>query len=85
VRYAALPVNTLRVKGEQVCASIRGMPFEPCFNLYKLNDRSFRGAISGLGFAYCDFVRRNPRAHFAGASMRARGARATVASTAATE
>ena len=32
--------------------------FEPCFNLVRLDDRSFRGAVSGLGFAYCDFTRR---------------------------
>ncbi len=33
VRYAALPPGTLRVKGEAVCASLRGLPIEPCFNL----------------------------------------------------
>ncbi|MCC7347998.1 MAG: hypothetical protein IT538_11425, partial [Variibacter sp.] len=31
--------------------------FEPCFNLQQTGDRSFRGSISGFGFAYCDFVR----------------------------
>ncbi len=31
------------------------MPFEPCFNLDKKDDRSFRGSVSGMGFAYCDF------------------------------
>ena len=31
------------------------MPFEPCFNLDKQDDRSFRGSVSGMGFAYCDF------------------------------
>jgi hypothetical protein len=34
------------------------MPFEPCFNLDKTNEASFRGSVSGLGFAYCDFTRR---------------------------
>ena len=34
------------------------MPFEPCFNLDKTNDKSFRGSVSGMGFAYCDFTRR---------------------------
>jgi hypothetical protein len=47
------------VKGESVCASLRGMPIEPCFNLTKIDNNSFRGAISGLGFAYCEFTR-NP-------------------------
>jgi hypothetical protein len=58
VKYATLPANTLRVKGDTVCASVRGIPFEPCFNLNKTNEASFRGSVSGLGFAYCDFTRR---------------------------
>jgi hypothetical protein len=41
-----------------VCASLQGIPFEPCFNLDKTNDQSFRGSVSGFGFAYCDFTRR---------------------------
>jgi hypothetical protein len=62
VRYAALPANTLQVKGGSVCASLRGLPIEPCFNLTKIDDSSFRGAISGLGFASCEFTRRTVRA-----------------------
>ncbi len=62
VRYAVLPPNTLQVKGESVCASLRGLPIDPCFNLEKLDDNSFRGSISGLGFAYCEFTRRTTRA-----------------------
>src|SRR5258705_2866642 len=53
-----LPAGTLRVRGESVCASLQGIPFEPCFNLDKTNDQSFRGSVSGFGFAYCDFTRR---------------------------
>jgi hypothetical protein len=37
------------------------MPFQPCFTIQQTDARSFRGALSGLGFAYCDFIRRNPR------------------------
>ena len=59
VRYATLPPGTLQVKGESVCASVRGMPFEPCFNLIKTDPQSFRGSVSGLGFAYCNFTRRH--------------------------
>lgn len=55
-RYVRLPPNTLRVKGEAVCASLKGMFFEPCFNVVKTNAQSFRGSVSGMGFAYCDFV-----------------------------
>ena len=65
VRYAALPPGTLRVKGEAVCASVRGLPVEPCFNLERISDNSFRGSISGLGFASCEFNRHNGRASVA--------------------
>jgi hypothetical protein len=55
VRHIRLPGNTLQIRGQAVCAAIRGMPFEPCFNLDKKDEASFRGSVSGLGFAYCDF------------------------------
>lgn len=58
-RYAMLPQNTIRVVGDRVCASVKGVPFEPCFNLIKTSHNSFRGSVSGMGFAYCDFVRRD--------------------------
>jgi hypothetical protein len=32
--------------------------FEPCFDLVKVDDYSFRGSVSGLGFASCSFTRR---------------------------
>ncbi len=57
VRRMRLPGNTLQVRGQYICASIRGVPFEPCFNLDKKDDRNFRGSVSGMGFAYCDFRR----------------------------
>jgi hypothetical protein len=55
VRYVGLPSNTLQVRGERVCASVRGLFFEPCFYLNKTSRRSFRGSLLGLSFAYCDF------------------------------
>jgi hypothetical protein len=55
IRHVRLPGNTLQIRGQAVCASIKGIPFEPCFNLDKRDDRSFRGSVSGMGFAYCDF------------------------------
>ncbi|MGD9924209.1 MAG: hypothetical protein AB7V13_22630 [Pseudorhodoplanes sp.] len=58
-RYAVLPANTLHVIGDRVCATVRGVPFRPCFNLIKTSASTFRGSVSGLGFAYCDFVRRD--------------------------
>ncbi len=61
-RFVVLPANTLQVKGDRFCAAVRGLPFEPCFNLSRTSQVSFRGAISGLSFAYCDFHRRSTRA-----------------------
>jgi hypothetical protein len=55
IRHVRLPGNTLQIRGQAVCASIKGLPFEPCFNLDRRDDRSFRGSVSGMGFAYCDF------------------------------
>jgi hypothetical protein len=55
VRHMRLPGNTLQVRGQSICASIKGIPFEPCFNIDKRDDRNFRGSVSGMGFAYCDF------------------------------
>src|SRR6478609_10563425 len=55
IRHVRLPGNTLQIRGQSVCASLKGIPFEPCFNLDKQDERSFRGSVSGMGFAYCDF------------------------------
>ena len=55
VRHIRLPGNTLQIRGQAVCAALHGMPFEPCFNLDKKDEVSFRGSVSGLSFAYCDF------------------------------
>jgi hypothetical protein len=64
-RFVSLPAGTIRVKPNAICASVRGMRMEPCFNVEKIDDNSFRGSISGLGFAYCHFARRNPRLQLA--------------------
>jgi len=69
-RYVVLPTGTLRVHGDQYCASLRGIPFEPCFNLNRTSQASFRGAISGLGFAYCDFQKGSARAELHHRPMR---------------
>jgi hypothetical protein len=66
VHYAALPPGTLRMKGEAICASVRGLPVQPCFNLNRTSENSFRGSISGLGFAYCEFS--NPHTTVASSS-----------------
>jgi hypothetical protein len=79
VRGIWLPAGTLRVKGEAICASLKGMPIEPCFNLTRTDDRSFRGAVSGLGFAYCDFTRRTSVAGISPSSPSSESAAATSA------
>ena len=59
VKAFGLPPGTLKVKGEAVCARLKSLPFEPCFNLDKTGAQSFRGSVAGLSaFAHCDFVRR---------------------------
>jgi hypothetical protein len=55
LHHVRLPGNTLQIRGQAVCASLKGLPFEPCFNLDKQDERSFRGSVSGMSFAYCDF------------------------------
>ena len=45
-----------------VCAHLTGLPIQPCFRVQRIDYHTFRGSISGLGFAYCDFHQRNARA-----------------------
>ena len=70
VRYVALPAGTLKVKGESYCATVRGLPFEPCFNVDKTSHQSFRGSVWGFPFAFCDFTRRSARVDLAGTPLR---------------
>jgi hypothetical protein len=81
-RFVVLPAGTLRVKGDQYCASVRGVPFEPCFHVSRTSTYSFRGAVSGFGFAYCDFSRRSARADMSRPPLRLRN-RSTSASASA--
>lgn len=76
-RYVVLPTGTLKTSGDRYCASVRGLPFEPCFNLQRTSQVSFRGSVSGLGFAYCDFTRRGSRGDM-NRPMRVRELRASV-------
>jgi hypothetical protein len=65
VHFVSLPTGTIRVQPDSICASVKGLPFQPCFAVNQTDGRSFRGSISGFGFAYCDFTRRNPRLEIA--------------------
>jgi hypothetical protein len=62
-----MPLGTLRVGGDRVCAYLPGSMMQPCFYLERTNDNSFRGSIAGLSFAYCDFT------HYQGAAQAGRG------------
>lgn len=62
VRFATLPPGTIKLTSTSVCAHLPGLPIDPCFRVQKTDYRSFRGSLSGLGFAYCDFEQHNPRA-----------------------
>jgi hypothetical protein len=66
VRFTSLPAGTIRVEGQAMCAHLPGLPIEPCFKVQKIDYHSFRGSISGMGFAYCDFSQRNPRSRLTG-------------------
>jgi hypothetical protein len=66
-RYGRMPLGTLRVGGDRVCAYMPGAMMQPCFYLERTNDNSFRGSIAGLSFAYCDFTR------YQGAAQAGRG------------
>jgi hypothetical protein len=67
-RFVVLPPGTLHMRGDAWCASVKGVMFQPCFDLARTDDHSFRGAVSGLGFAYCNFTRRPARAQLIRAS-----------------
>jgi hypothetical protein len=59
VKSFGLPPGTFKVKGGAVCATLKGLSFEPCFNLNRTGEQSFRGSLTWLGsFAHCDFVQR---------------------------
>jgi hypothetical protein len=74
-RYVVLPPNTIRVNPDAICASVRGVAFQPCFNVQQTSQASFRGSLSGFGFAYCDFVRVNSRVQMAKSTSKIKVAR----------
>jgi len=69
VRFAALPAGTIKVDSTSMCAHLPGMIISPCFRVQKIDYRSFRGSLSGLSFAYCDFHQRNPRSQMTSRSL----------------
>lgn len=61
VHHVVLPTGTVKVSTGSICATVRGVPFQPCFNVVKTDPASFRGSLTGFSFAYCNFTRHNPR------------------------
>jgi hypothetical protein len=80
-RHVTLPAGTVRVSSSSICASVRGIAFKPCFNVDQTSNVSFRGSVSGFGFAYCDFVRRNPRREITSPTALPRTIRASLRPT----
>ncbi|RAI45772.1 hypothetical protein [Rhodoplanes roseus] len=78
-RFVALPAGTIKVSSSSICASVKGMMFQPCFQVDQTSPQTFRGSVSGLGFAYCDFVRQNPRTRLTGSGGSAEGATGSAA------
>ena len=77
-RHIALPSGTVRVSSDAVCASLPNALIQPCFNVVQTSPKSFRGSLKGLGFAYCDFVRRNPRLAVASGESRPRPVQSAI-------
>ena len=65
-RFRCVPPGTLRIQNDEVCASLRGLMFQPCFDVIQTSARSFKGSVQGMDFAFCHFTRRGGRADFAG-------------------
>jgi hypothetical protein len=69
IKFVTLPSGTVRVTNTSVCAFVRGLYFQPCFDVAQTSSTSFRGSISGFSFAYCDFRRPQLRPQRANAPM----------------
>jgi hypothetical protein len=65
VRYVTLPTGTIKLTADSICAALPRALIQPCFNVVQTSPHSFRGSLRGLGFAYCDFERRNARLELA--------------------
>ena len=55
MRHVRLPGNTLQIRGQSVCASLRGCRSSPASISTSRTSAAFRGSVSGMGFAFCDF------------------------------
>ncbi|MBS7544459.1 hypothetical protein [Ancylobacter oerskovii] len=56
-RYVTLPPGTVRATPEKVCAKLKGVAYQPCFELEKTAADSFRGNLAGFDQMWCEFKR----------------------------
>lgn len=78
-RFVRLPANTLRVRGDAVCGYMKGMSFEPCFDVVQTGPGSFRGTLAGVETMWCDFQRVGKgRSQVAARRVRARAQEASA-------
>jgi hypothetical protein len=61
MKFVTLPAGTIKLTSDSICASLPHAILQPCFNVVQTSPTSFRGSLKALSFAYCDFVRHNPR------------------------
>jgi hypothetical protein len=79
VRYLSLPTGTIKLTSDSICASLPRALFQPCFNVVQTSPNSFRGSLKAFSFAYCDFVRRNPRLDLARGDTQPNSAESAIA------
>jgi hypothetical protein len=79
--HVALPAGTIHNREGSVCATVKGLPISPCFNVVQTGANQFRGSVWGLSFAYCDFTRRGGRLELAGSASRRRARSVVLTST----
>lgn len=77
-RHVTLPPGTILVKGDRVCARVKGLAFQPCFELDKLSEKAFRGNLAGADRMWCEFNRGNGRTRVAERTAPRRTAPAAV-------
>jgi hypothetical protein len=79
LRFVSLPSGTIKLTSDSICAALPRALIQPCFNVVQTSPQSFRGSVRGLSFAYCDFVRRNPRLELAEGQARPHEAPSEIA------
>lgn len=56
-RYVTLPAGTVQTSSEKICARLKGVAYQPCFELEKTAADAFRGNLAGFNQMWCEFKR----------------------------